>query len=74
VKVNELFSIDSISTITSKKEKEHNNLATIQGTKLMGTHECSKNFHFLKPTTQMQALTRMDKVVIKDYYHMSLIG
>ena len=66
--------IDSISTITSNKEnQEHNNLATIQGTKLMGAHECSKSLHFFKPKTQMQALTRMDKVVIKDYYHMSLI-
>ena len=62
------------STIPSNKQRqEHNNLVAIQKTKLKGAHECSKNLQFVKPRTQMQTLTKMDKVVIKDYYDMTIM-
>ena len=30
----------------------------------------SKSLQFVEPRTQMQTLTKMNKVVIEDYYHM----
>ena len=49
-----------------KQRQEHKKLATLQSAKLKGAHECSMSLHFVTPRTQMQTLTRMDKVVIKD--------
>ena len=57
--------------ISNKQRHEHNNLVTIQRTKLKETHERSKNFHSLELKTKMKTLTRMGNVVIEDYYHMT---
>ena len=54
--------------------QEHNNLTTILGEKLKGAHERSKSFQFVKPKIQMQTLTLMNKVVIEDYCHMTIIS
>ena len=65
-------SIACNSTIASNKQRqEHINLATIQRAYHKGAHDRFKNLLFVKPRTQMQTLTRMDKVLVKDYYHMT---
>ena len=57
--------------IASNKQKEyHNSLTTIQKVKLKGAHERSKRLQFVRPKTQMQTLTRMNKEIIKDDYHV----
>ena len=62
------------SMITSNKQRqEHNNLATIRRQKFKGAYERSKSLQFIKHGTKMQTLTRMDKVVINDYYHMTTL-
>ena len=61
--------------IASKKQRqEHNILAWMYGAILKGTHECFKHLMGKKEKTQMQTLTRMDKVVIEDYNHMTNNG
>ena len=55
----------------NKQRQEHNKFSTIQKGKIKGAHEHSNNLEFVKPRTQMQTPIRMDKVVIKDYYHMT---
>ena len=65
-------SIACNSTIASNKQRqEHNNLATMRRAKLKGARKHSKSLQIQKPWTQMQTLTRMNKAVIKDYYHMT---
>ena len=60
------------STIASNKQRQkHNNLASIESANLKGAHERSKSLQFVKPRTQMHILTRMNKVVIEDFYHMT---
>ena len=56
---------------SNKKRQEHIKLGTLQRAKLKGAHECSKSPHFVKPRFRMQTLTRTDKVIIKDCYHMT---
>ena len=64
-------SIACNSTIASNKQRqEHNNLATMRRAQLKGAHKHSKSLQIQKPWTQMQTLTRMNKAVIEDYYHM----
>ena len=54
-----------------KQRQEHNNLATTQRATLKRARECSESPWMEKPITQMHPLTRVDKVVIEDYYHMA---
>jgi hypothetical protein len=42
----------------------------IQIVKLKGAQWVLQEYPICKPRTQMQTLTKMDKVVIEDYYHM----
>ena len=44
-----------------QQRREHNNLATKFG---------EKNSSLSKPITPMQTLTKVDKAIIDDYYHM----
>ena len=70
--MNVLSSIVCNSIITlDKPRQEHSNLAIIQRAKLKGAHKHSKSLLFV---TQMQILTRMDKIVIKDYNHMTTMN
>ena len=73
--LNFFSSIACNSMIASNKQRQrHNYLAAIQrGKKLYGAHELSKSLYFVKSRTQMRTLTRMDKVVKEDYYHMTLM-
>ena len=54
---------------SSKQRQEHHYLATSHRSKLKGAHEeppiCKKH------KTHMRTPTRMDKVVIEDYYHVT---
>ena len=69
----DLFSFVGCNSIivSSKQRQEHNNLATIQRANLKAAHERHKSLKFVKLRTQMQTLTRMSKVVIEDYHHMT---
>ena len=57
----------------NKQRQEHNILALICGEKLKGTMSTSRA-SCVKSKTQMQILTRMDKVDIEDYYHVTIIN
>ena len=55
------------------QRQKYSNLGTIWGAKVKGAYEHSKSLQFAKHLdTKMQTLTRMDKVVIEDYYHMTV--
>jgi hypothetical protein len=58
---------------SNKQIQEYNELTTIQRAQHNEAHERSKNLLFVRPQTQMQILTKMGKVVIKDYYHMIIM-
>ena len=58
---------------SSKQRQEHNNLTTIQREKLKGVHEHSMSLQLQKTQNQNATLTRMDKVVIENYYHMTIM-
>jgi hypothetical protein len=61
--------------IASNKQRQgQNKLATIQKANLKRAHELSKNLYFVQPRIQIENLTRMEMVVIEDYYHMTLMG
>ena len=63
------------STNTSNKQRqEHNSLALICGAKTQENPWALQEPHGYNPKSQMQTLTRLDKVVIEDYYHMTIIN
>ena len=63
------------SLIALKKQKqENNNTTTIHKAKVKGAHEDSKSLQLVSTGTQMQTLTNLDRVVIEDYHHMTIIG
>ena len=64
----------NLTVASNKQRKNHTNLIAIQKEKLKGAHERSKSLQFGKPRIQMQTLTRMDKVVIADHYHMTTMN
>ena len=55
---------------SNKQRQEHNNLGTIWRAKLKGADEALQE-PLPCPRTQTQTLTRMDKEVIEDFYHMT---
>ena len=59
------------TTASNKQRQEHNILNTIPRAKLKEAYEHSKSLQFVKHRIQTQILTRMDKVVIEKYYHMT---
>ena len=59
---------------SNKQRQEHNVLAWMYGAILKGTHECFKRLMGKKSKTEMPTLTRIDKVVIEDYNHMTKNG
>ena len=67
--------IERNSTFASNLQRqEHNILNTIQRENFNIAHERSKIPWFGKPSIQMQPLTRMNKVVIEDYYDMTTMN
>ena len=70
-------SIACNTTIASNKQKqEPTNLTLVCRAQLKEAHEHLKSLvdkkkNKFKTRTQMQTLTRMDRVVIKNYYHIT---
>ena len=56
------FIARNLTFASNKQRQERNILATSQRGKPMGAYGRSKSLQFVKPQTQMQTLTRMDKV------------
>ena len=73
--LNTFSSIACNTTITStKKRLKHNNLATIRKAKFKGAHEMPKSLQIVKNLEpKLQNLQKWDRVVIEDYYHITIM-
>ena len=60
-----------LNNCIKQTKKKSNNIATIKREKLKGDWALQEPLAC--PITQMQTLTRMDKVVIEDYYGMTSV-